>query len=260
MELDDAEYRLKPMNCPGHILIYKDSLKSYRDLPVRLGELGTVYRYERSGVMHGLLRVRGFTQDDAHIFCTPDQIENEIVGCLEFALAVLTPSASTSSRPNSLPGIRTTRKFPRHRRPVGPGQPLAQKRAQKVNSIQVHPRRSRILRPQDRHQTGRRHRPPLATLHRPVRLQPAPALRSRIRRRRRHPQSTAHGPPRSLRLRRALLRRPHRTLRRSLPRLALPRSGSHVPIAERHIDYAEKVASHSRPPAPASKSIPAMKK
>jgi threonyl-tRNA synthetase len=89
MELDDAEYRLKPMNCPGHILIYADSLKSYRDLPVRLGELGTVYRYERSGVMHGLLRVRGFTQDDAHIFCTPEQIENEIVGCLEFALAVL---------------------------------------------------------------------------------------------------------------------------------------------------------------------------
>jgi len=85
MELDDAEYRLKPMNCPGHILIYKDSLKSYRDLPVRLGELGTVYRYERSGVMHGLLRVRGFTQDDAHIFCTPEQIEKEIADCLEFA-------------------------------------------------------------------------------------------------------------------------------------------------------------------------------
>jgi threonyl-tRNA synthetase len=89
MELDDAEYRLKPMNCPGHILIYKDSLKSYRDLPQRYGELGTVYRYERSGVMHGLLRVRGFTQDDAHIFCTPEQIEQEIIGCTEFALAVL---------------------------------------------------------------------------------------------------------------------------------------------------------------------------
>src|SRR4051812_44809327 len=89
MELDDAEYRLKPMNCPGHILIYRDSLKSYRDLPVRLGELGTVYRYERSGVMHGLLRVRGFTQDDAHIFCTPEQIEGEIAACLEFALDVL---------------------------------------------------------------------------------------------------------------------------------------------------------------------------
>jgi threonyl-tRNA synthetase len=89
MELDDAEYRLKPMNCPGHILIYADSLKSYRDLPQRYGELGTVYRYERSGVMHGLLRVRGFTQDDAHIFCTPEQIEGEIEGCVDFALAVL---------------------------------------------------------------------------------------------------------------------------------------------------------------------------
>jgi threonyl-tRNA synthetase len=89
MELDDAEYRLKPMNCPGHILIYRDRLRSYRELPVRLGELGTVYRYERSGTMHGLLRVRGFTQDDAHIFCTPDQIEDEVVSCLEFALDTL---------------------------------------------------------------------------------------------------------------------------------------------------------------------------
>ncbi|HEY6253232.1 MAG TPA: threonine--tRNA ligase [Candidatus Angelobacter sp.] len=89
MELDDADYRIKPMNCPGHILIYQDSLRSYRDLPMRLGELGTCYRYERSGVMHGLMRVRGFTQDDAHIFCTPEQIEDEIVGCIDFALAVL---------------------------------------------------------------------------------------------------------------------------------------------------------------------------
>jgi threonyl-tRNA synthetase len=89
MELDDAEYQLKPMNCPGHILIYADRQRSYRDLPVRLGELGTVYRYERSGVMHGLMRVRGFTQDDAHIFCTPDQIEQEVVSCLEFATDTL---------------------------------------------------------------------------------------------------------------------------------------------------------------------------
>ena len=89
MQLDDAEYRLKPMNCPGHILIYRDKLRSYRELPVRLGELGTVYRYERSGTMHGLLRVRGFTQDDAHIFCTPEQIEDEVVSCLEFAIDTL---------------------------------------------------------------------------------------------------------------------------------------------------------------------------
>src|SRR6266403_2542731 len=90
MELDDAEYRLKPMNCPGHVLIYRDKLRSYRELPVRLGELGTVYRYERSGVMHGLMRVRGFTQDDAHIFCTPEQIEDEVVDCLQFAVDTLT--------------------------------------------------------------------------------------------------------------------------------------------------------------------------
>ncbi len=90
MELDDAEYQLKPMNCPFHILIYKDKQHSYRDLPVRLGELGTVYRYERSGVLNGLFRVRGFTQDDAHIFCTPEQIEDEIVNCLQFAIDTLT--------------------------------------------------------------------------------------------------------------------------------------------------------------------------
>jgi len=89
MELDDAEYRMKPMNCPFHILIYKDQLRSYRDLPVRLGELGTVYRYERSGVMHGLLRVRGLPEDDAHIFCTPAQIEDEVIGCIDFAISVL---------------------------------------------------------------------------------------------------------------------------------------------------------------------------
>ena len=89
MKLDDADYRMKPMNCPFHILIYKNSPKSYRDLPVRYAELGNVYRYERSGTMHGLLRVRGFTQDDAHIFCTPEQIEDEVVACIDFAQAVL---------------------------------------------------------------------------------------------------------------------------------------------------------------------------
>jgi threonyl-tRNA synthetase len=89
MELDDASYRMKPMNCPFHILIYKNSPKSYRDLPVRYAELGNVYRYERSGTMHGLLRVRGFTQDDAHIFCMPSQIESEVAACIDFAEAVL---------------------------------------------------------------------------------------------------------------------------------------------------------------------------
>ena len=83
MDIDGQDYYLKPMNCPFHIQIYKNSLRSYRELPMRLGELGTVYRYERSGVLHGLLRVRGFTQDDAHIFCTPDQVRQEIKGCVD---------------------------------------------------------------------------------------------------------------------------------------------------------------------------------
>ena len=87
--LEDAEYQLKPMNCPFHILIYKDSRRSYRELPMRLAEFGTVYRYERSGVMHGLLRVRGFTQDDAHIFSTPEGVEAEVGACVDFALLVL---------------------------------------------------------------------------------------------------------------------------------------------------------------------------
>jgi threonyl-tRNA synthetase len=85
MEVEGQEYIIKPMNCPGHILIYKTKLRSYRELPLRWAELGTVYRYERSGVLHGLSRVRGFTQDDAHIFCRPEQLEDEVVGVLEFA-------------------------------------------------------------------------------------------------------------------------------------------------------------------------------
>ena len=83
MEIDDEPYRVKPMNCPGHIMIYKARLRSYRDLPLRFAELGTVYRYERSGVLHGMLRVRGFTQDDSHIFCRPDQLEAEVIGIID---------------------------------------------------------------------------------------------------------------------------------------------------------------------------------
>lgn len=89
LEVEGQDYLLKPMNCPGHILIYKTHKRSYRELPIRLGELGTVYRYERSGVLHGMLRVRGFTQDDAHIFCTEDQVLGEVEGALDLALFML---------------------------------------------------------------------------------------------------------------------------------------------------------------------------
>lgn len=89
MEMDGTDYYVKPMNCPFHIQVYQDGLRSYRDLPLRWAELGTVYRYEKSGVLHGLLRVRGFTQDDAHIFCAPEQVEKEVADTVAFALRVL---------------------------------------------------------------------------------------------------------------------------------------------------------------------------
>ena len=89
MEIEGTDYEIKPMNCPFHIHVYKTSLRSYKDLPIRYAELGTVYRYERSGVLHGLLRVRGFTQDDAHIFCREDQIEDEILDVLDFTVLIL---------------------------------------------------------------------------------------------------------------------------------------------------------------------------
>lgn len=89
MDIEGHDYYIKPMNCPFHIMIYKTRRRSYRELPLRWAELGTVYRYERSGVLHGLLRVRGFTQDDAHIFCTPEQIEDEILGCLNLTMRLL---------------------------------------------------------------------------------------------------------------------------------------------------------------------------
>jgi threonyl-tRNA synthetase len=89
MAIDEVQYQLKPMNCPFHIAIYKSQMRSYREFPLRWCELGTVYRYERTGVLHGLLRVRGFTQDDAHIFCRPDQLEDEILNILDLNLHIL---------------------------------------------------------------------------------------------------------------------------------------------------------------------------
>jgi threonyl-tRNA synthetase len=89
IEVDNEKYQIKPMNCPFHIMMYKQGVHSYRELPIRWAELGTVYRYERGGVLHGLFRVRGFTQDDAHIFCTPDQLEDEIIGVLDLTKEIL---------------------------------------------------------------------------------------------------------------------------------------------------------------------------
>jgi threonyl-tRNA synthetase len=111
MEVENEEYQIKPMNCPFHCLMYKDELRSYRDLPIRWGELGTVYRYERSGTLHGLMRVRGFTQDDAHVFCLPNQLQDEIVGVLDLIEEILSRfgfdeyDIMLSTRPDKSVGI-----------------------------------------------------------------------------------------------------------------------------------------------------------
>ncbi len=110
MDVDGQEYYMKPMNCPFHIMIYRSALRSYRELPLRYAELGTVYRYERSGVLHGLMRVRGFTQDDAHIFCRPDQIGDEVLGVLDMTFELLDAfgftdyEISLSTRPEKFVG------------------------------------------------------------------------------------------------------------------------------------------------------------
>lgn len=111
MDIDKQKYVLKPMNCAGHILIYKSKLRSYRDLPIRFFELGTVYRYERSGVLHGLLRVRGFTQDDAHIFVTPEGLQDEILRVIDFAFEMLKTfgfdyEVDLSTRPEKFAGTK----------------------------------------------------------------------------------------------------------------------------------------------------------
>lgn len=114
MDIDGLDYEIKPMNCPFHVAVYKSRLRSYRDLPIRFAELGTVYRYERSGVLHGLLRVRGFTQDDAHIFCTEEQIEDEVLRVIEFTIFILKTFGFTdydiylSTRPDKYVGTETS--------------------------------------------------------------------------------------------------------------------------------------------------------
>ena len=235
MELDDADYRMKPMNCPFHILIYRDSLKSYRDLPVRLGEMGTVYRYERSGVMHGLLRVRGFTQDDAHIFCTPEQIEDEVVGCIDFALATLHTygfeqyqvELSTWDPNDRKTYAGSDDQWELAQAFAGEGPEAPQHR------VQNHSRRSCVLRTEDRHQAGRCHRPPVAAVDCAVRLHPARALWPGVRRRGRQAPPAADGASRAVRLHRALLRRADRALRRSVPGVAVTGAGG------RHPDWRE---------------------
>ena len=171
IEIENVEYQLKPMNCPFHITIYKSRLRSYRELPFRWAELGTVYRFERSGVLHGLMRVRGFTQDDAHIFCRPDQLEDEILRVLDFTTNILRTfgfdryDIYLSTRPEK--SIGTDEQWQ--------AATAALKTRARDARARVHrgPGRGRLLRPQDRHQDQGLARARLAVLDDPGGLQPA---------------------------------------------------------------------------------------
>ena len=169
-----SEYGVKPMNCPGHVMLYKNELHSYRDLPLRYFEFGTVYRHEMSGVVHGLLRARGFTQDDAHVFCTRDQVVDEVVAILDLVDHIMTTfgfeyTAEISTRPEKSIGTDDMWEHATNSLKEALRAPRAGLRDQRG--------RRRLLRPEDRHQGEGRHRPHLAVLHRAGGLQHARALR-----------------------------------------------------------------------------------
>jgi threonyl-tRNA synthetase len=172
---------LKPMNCPCHVQVFNQGLKSYRDLPLRLAEFGSCHRYEAHGALHGLMRVRGFTQDDAHIFCTEDQIEAECAAFIDLLSGIYRdagfPSSTSSSRPGPKSAWARTRSGTRpkarwKRRSCGP------------QRLRGRPRRRRLLRPEARLQADRRDRARMAMRHLPGRFQPARAARCQLHRRR----------------------------------------------------------------------------
>ena len=241
MEMEGATYYPKPMNCPMHILIYKARQHSYRELPIRLFEFGTVYRFERSGVLNGLLRVRGITQDDAHIFCTPEQLGPELADLLAFVLRILRAfgltefEAELATRPDKFVG--------------DPAEwDLATDALRQALEAAGHPVRGGrgggcLLRAEDRRARARRHRPTLAGVHPAGRLPGAEALRDGVRRGGQQSAPSVHDPPGPVRFGRALLRHPPRALRRRLPDLAVPVQARILPVRDDHQPYAETVAA-----------------
>ena len=187
------------MNCPHHIQIYKAEPRSYRDLPVRLAEFGTVYRFEQTGELSGMTRVRGFTQDDAHLFITPEQVEAEFGANIELVLFVLTSLGLNDYR------VRVGLRDPNSDKYVGERRGLGQGRADACSTLvkslrhelQRRAGRGGVLRPEDRLRRPRLHRPRMAARHRAARLQPAGALRAGVHRRRQQPHRPVmiHGAP-----------------------------------------------------------------
>ena len=234
MYFTDVEGRamgLKPMNCPAHVQIYKDERRSYRDLPIRYSEAGLVHRHEPSGTLHGLLRVRHITQDDAHIFCTEEQIEEEVQRCLDFGFAIydtfgFKPRLELSTRPAKRVGERGD---------VGQGRGGARARAGRQGPrVRPQPGRRRVLRAEDRPAHDRLDRALVAARDGPARLLHARALRADVHRRGQRRAPPGDDPPRADGQLRALHRHPDRALRRRVPGVARAGAGDR--------------AAHRRPP------------
>ncbi len=233
MELDGGQqYYIKPMNCPFHVLIFKSRQRSYRELPLRLFEFGTVYRYEKSGVVHGLTRVRGMTQDDAHIFCTADQMEGELHSTLDLHPLAAPRLRAGGVLPRALHSTRGEGR--RERRGVGGRhRDAAESRAEHGPRARPRRGRRRVLRAEDLGAGQGRDRQVAPDVHHPARLPDTPALRCGVRRRRQREAPADHDPPRTLRFGRAILRDPARALRGRPPDLARARTGARARCARR---------------------------
>ncbi len=210
---DERVYAIKPMNCPGHIQIFKHGLRSYRELPLRMAEFGIVHRYEPSGALHGLMRVRGFTQDDAHVFCTQEQMAEE---CLKINDLILSTYADFG-----FDGEMTVKLSTRPEKRVGSDEAwdhaegIMQDVLKQIEARSQQPedqdrdqsRRRRVLRTEIRICAARCHRPRLAMRHDAGRLQPAGTVRRLLHRRRRREDNAGDDPSRHLRFDGALPRR-----------------------------------------------------
>ena len=215
METDTGDYYAKPMNCPFHVLVYKSQVRSYRDLPMRLSELGTIYRHEKIGTLHGLLRIRGGTQDDSHIICTPEQLIDEILAVFDLTLEIHRTFGFTDLRSSS------------STLPTGQSivdEATAARATEALTALEKSGLDYRIAEGEgafygpkvDFH--FRDDRPPVAAHHGPVRLRAARALRHGVHGRRQPASPAGDDPPRDPRDARALQRRADRALRRARSR------------------------------------------
>jgi threonyl-tRNA synthetase len=224
IEQEDKTFGLKPMNCPGHMLLFGSALRSYRDLPVRFAESSTLHRDEPTGTLHGLLRVRHVTQDDAHIFCTRDGIEEEVFGCLDFAsylydLFGMEARFELSTRPDDKLGTDEEWDFTE----------AALRAALERDRVRAERGRRRLLRAEDRPAHDRRARPLLADGDDPARRADAAAVRPLLHDRRERGAGPVRDPPGAARVARALHRHPDRALRGRVPLLARPGAGAPDP-------------------------------